>query len=79
VNRATLLFVAALSACRPPSPTGGIPPFQERILASIPEGAELVPPIAFSQDGREAAYIVKSPEGYRAVRGPWKSRRLDAL
>jgi len=74
--RRLILILTLLSACRSsPSPA----PFKERVLGRVPEGFELVPPVAFSRDGREAAFIIKSPEGCRVVRGSWKSRRLDAL
>lgn len=74
--RATVLLLLALSAC---ATTRSPSHFQERILATIPEGVEVVGPPDFSADGREVAYIARSGDDYHAVRGTWKSRRLDAL
>lgn len=74
---ATLLAFAA--ACRSPSPPGAGPAFEERLLATIPEDVEVFVPIAFSRDGRVAAYVAQSSDGTWAVRGSWKSRRLDAI
>lgn len=73
----TLLSFAA--ACRSPSHPGAGPAFEDRLLATIPEGVEVFVPIAFSRDGCVAAYVARTPEGYWAVRGTWKSRRLDAI
>lgn len=73
------VLLAVLSACRA-TPVGGTDdPFQERILATLPEGVDVVPPVAFSPDGQQVAYIARTPDGFRAVRGAWRSRRLDAL
>jgi hypothetical protein len=71
-----LSFVAA---CQSPSPPGTGPAFDEQLLATIPEGVEVLVPIAFSRDGRQAAYVAQTPGGTWAVRGSWKSRRLDAI
>jgi hypothetical protein len=69
-------FALALAACQGlPSPA----PFSERLIATIPEGVDAEVPIAFSRDGLQAVYVARSPEGCRAVRGTWKSMRLDTL
>jgi hypothetical protein len=75
--RLTLVaFALVLAACGElPSPA----PFTEHLIATIPEGVDVVVPIAFSRDGLQAAYVARTPEGCWAVRGAWKSPRLDAL
>jgi len=79
MSRTLLSFLAFLAACQSPSPRVLRGAFEERLLATIPEGVEVFVPIAFSRDGRVAAYVAGTPEGYWAVRGIWKSRRLDAI
>ena len=67
-------FALALAACQ------GVPaPFSEHLIATIPEGVDVEGPIAFTRDGLQAAYVARTPEGCWAVRGAWKSTRLDAL
>lgn len=73
MNRASIAFLALLSACRAPVD------FEERRLDSIPEGGSLLVPASFSANGREVAYVLQTDEGAWAVRGSWKSRRLDAM
>ncbi len=53
------------------------PAFRERLLATIPEG--VVVPIAFSRDGRHAAWVERAGEGFRAVRGEWKGKPYKVL
>lgn len=63
-------FLVLLASC-----AGG----QDRPLATIPEGVELIMPPAFTPDGRHVAYIIRTGEDCRVVRGDWQSRRLDAI
>jgi hypothetical protein len=55
------------------------PSFPDRILATIPDSVEVIFPPAFTPDGLHVAYITRTPEGCRVVRGSWTSRRLDAI
>jgi hypothetical protein len=55
------------------------PAFEERRLAAIPEGAESLVPVAYSADGRTCAYVLRTPEGDRAVSGEWKSKPFDVV
>ncbi|HEX7898874.1 MAG TPA: hypothetical protein VF950_14010 [Planctomycetota bacterium] len=48
-------------------------------LATIPEGVRVDVPVAFSRDGRHCAYAERAPDGSRAVRGEWRSKRFDSL
>lgn len=68
-----LPLFAFLAACSRPAD------FQERHLAMIPEGVDVFVPVAFSPNGRTAAYVAQSENGAWVVRGSWKSRRLDAI
>ena len=43
--------------------------FEERRLATIPEGARVTVPVSFSQDGRRAAYVEQTDGTCRAVCG----------
>jgi hypothetical protein len=81
-------FALVLAACGElPSPalhsseahSAGPAPFSEHLIATIPEGVDVEVPIAFTRDGLQAAYVARTPEGCWAVRGAWKSTRLDAL
>jgi len=73
--RLTILLLVALSACATtPAPS----PFQDKVLATIPEGADLLT-TAFTPDGREVAYVARTGDVYHAVRGTWKSPPLDAI
>ena len=79
MKRAGFLFVGVLAACSNGGETAA-PPFQDRLLATIPAEFEIVLPAAFSPDGSDVAYRAKAGhEEWYAVRGTWKSRRLDFL
>ena len=78
--RRTLPFLLiVLAACQTPSAPIDPPGFEDHLLATIPEGIEVFVPISFSRDGRVSAYVAQASDGYRAVRGTWTSRRLDAI
>ena len=67
-------FALALAACQ------SVPAsFSEHLIATIPEGVDVEVPIAFTRDGLQAAYVARASDGCRAVRGTWKSARLDVL
>jgi hypothetical protein len=68
-----LLVAGVLGSC------AAGPPFRDRILATIPDGAEMLFSPAFTPDGLHVAYIARTQEGCRVVRGSWTSRRLDAI
>lgn len=53
--------------------------FQERLLATIPEGADVWVPPAFAPDGSTVAFVAQTPDGSFVMRESWKSRRLDAI
>ena len=53
------------------------PEFRDRALATIPEGARVDIPVAFSRDGRRCAYVERAPNG--AVRGSWTRAGFDSL
>lgn len=44
-------------------------PFEERRLGAIPEGARIDVPVAFSTDGRHAAWVEKRSDACRMVFG----------
>ncbi len=69
--RAFLTIVPVLCGCLTRA-AGGDPAFQERLLATIPEDARVVVPVAFSRDGRNAAWVMRQGEMSRAVCGAWK-------
>jgi len=73
--RSTILLLLALSAC---ATTPASSPFQDRVLATIPEGTDLIA-TAFTPDGLEVAYVARTGDVCRAVRGTWKSPPLDAM
>jgi len=72
-TRALWIVPLALAGCL------SRPAFRERLLATIPEGVDVVVPIAFSRDGRQVAWVERSPEGCRAVRGEWKGKPYKVL
>src|SRR5688572_17289145 len=74
MSAAPLLYLALLSACRTVPPA-----FQDRLVATLPADVDPRWTVAFSPDGRQVAYIAKTAEGSWAVRGTWKSRRLDTI
>jgi hypothetical protein len=53
--------------------------FEERLLAVIPEGADVRVPPAFTPDGRHVAFVATSPRGDWVIHGRWESPRLDAI
>lgn len=55
-------------------PTDGDPAFRERLLATIPEDARVVVPVAFSVDGRKAAWVQQRGGTSRAVCGEWQGK-----
>ena len=73
--RSTLLLLLGLSAC---ATTPARAPFQERALAVIPEDTDFLAS-AFTPDGLEVAYVARTGDVCRAVRGTWKSPPLDAM
>jgi len=73
-----LILLGLLASCSDPRRDGAAP-FQERLLATIPPGVDVFVPVAFSPNGLEAAYVAQAEEGCWAVRGSWKSRRLDSM
>ena len=67
--------VILLAGCASPPPA-----FEEHLISTIPPGLEVRAPIAFSPNGVGAAYMARAGhEEWYAVRGTWKSRRLDFL
>jgi hypothetical protein len=65
-----LLLLLALAGCGP-TPRGS--EFRDRLLAVIPEQSRVTVPVAFSRDGRHAAYVERIGTAFRAVRNGWKS------
>ena len=62
-----VLLLVILAGC------GSLPagePFSERLLATLPEQANVLVPPAFSADGSRAAYVLRKPEGDDVVFGP---------
>jgi hypothetical protein len=53
--------------------------FEERPLATLPEVANVVVPVAFSRDGRHAAYVLRSPDGDRAARGERSGQPFEVI
>jgi len=64
----------ALSGC-----VSGPAAFSERLLATMPEDSRTVVPVAFSPDGRSAAWVEHGKEGCRAVCGEWKGKPYDLV
>jgi hypothetical protein len=69
LSRTLLIFGMCLSGC-----VAGPSPFHERLLATMPEDSRTVVPVAFSPDGRSAAWVEHGNEGCRAVCGEWKGK-----
>lgn len=78
LSRTLLGFAAVLSGCAD-GPAGGDPAFRERLLATIPEDARVVVPVAFSADGRNAAWVEQRDDASRAVCGGWKGRPFSVV
>jgi hypothetical protein len=78
MKRAGFLLVGVLAGCNstPPPSTDD---FQDRLLATIPEGVDVLIPPAFAPNGRSVVYVARTHEGDRAVRDQWKSRRYDFI
>ena len=53
-----LLLLLLLASCRS-APQG----FEEALLLTLPEDSNVLVPVAFSQDGRRAAYAARRPQG----------------
>jgi hypothetical protein len=47
------------------------PVTEERLLDMIPAGVNVIVPVAYSRDGRRAAYVARTQEGDRVVCGEW--------
>jgi len=60
----------------PAAPATG---FQDRLLATIPVGVDVTVPVAFSRDGRHAAYVAHRGEESRAVLGDWRGKPYSVL
>ena len=52
------VLLLLLSSCRS-APEG----FEEALLLTLPEDSNVLVPVAFSQDGRRAAYAARQPQG----------------
>lgn len=63
--RTSLLILLAAAGCvaRP----AGTPEFEERLLITLIDHANVLVPVAFSRDGRHAAVVLRTPEGDRAI------------
>jgi hypothetical protein len=77
-SRSLAVLVVLLAGCVA-GPADGDPAFQERLLATIPEDVRVVVPVAFSVDGRNAAWVKRPGETSLAVCGAWKSKPYGAL
>ncbi len=62
-----------LAGCVPLSPRNA-PASEDRLIDTITEGVNVNVPVAFSRDGRRAAYAARTPDGDYAVCGGWKGR-----
>ena len=71
--RATLALplLAFLASCAAPS-------IRDQALDRVPEGSTVIKAV-FNRQGTAVAYIAQTEDGVFARRGPWKSRRLDAI
>ncbi len=69
-------FLVALAGCAA-VPAGD--EFRERLLASVPENAQLHGLAVFSEDGRRVAYVERDDGVSRAVCGSWKSRPFNLV
>jgi hypothetical protein len=67
-----LLLLLALSGC-------GAPEFRERLLAVLPEDVRVTVPVAFTTDGRQAAWVERTDGACRAVRGAWRSHEFPVI
>jgi len=73
------LFLLAHAACSAlPGDRGGAY-FEDRLLDTIPEGVNINVPVAYSRDGRRAAYAARTPEGDYAVCGGWKGKTYTVV
>ena len=53
--------------------------FKDRLLATLPEDARVIVPVAFSADGRRAAYVEQRDGSCRVVCGPHQGKAFGAL
>ena len=67
-----ILLMLALAGCSTPE-------FRERLLAVIPEEIRVTVPVAYSADGRHAAFVERTDGASRAVRGAWKSNAFPVV
>jgi hypothetical protein len=72
-SRPLLILISILTGCVA-GPAAGDPAFQEHLLATIPEDTRVIVPVAFSRDGRNAAWVNRPGDMSCAVRGEWKSK-----
>lgn len=77
--RLTAILPLALAGCVAAADPGQEPNFRERLLATIPEGVRVDVPIAFSRDGRHAAYVARRGDLSRAVLGAWEGKPYQVI
>lgn len=53
--------------------------FRDRLLATLPEDVRVDVPVAFSQDGRRAAYVERASGFSRVVHDGSKARPFDLI
>ena len=53
--------------------------FRERLLATLPDDVRVIVPVAFSEDGRHAAYVERRGDVSRVVRGNWEGKPFQVL
>lgn len=75
MRRTTIVLAALLGACHPIQTA----PFQEHLLATIPDDLDSWVPPAFTPDGQCVAFVGYNHLGSWVFRDRWKSRRLDSV
>ena len=66
-------LIAALGGC------AASEPFQERLLATLADDVRVNVPVAFSADGRRAAWVERRGDSCRAVRGDRAGKPYGSL
>ncbi len=77
--RSSAILSLALAGCVAAPAARQDPDFRERLLATIPEGVRVDVPIAFSRDGRHAAYVARRGDLSRAVLGAWEGKPYQVI
>jgi hypothetical protein len=74
MHRTAFALLVIFAACRQAQGPEPSRPFQDRLLATIPDGAELLVPPAFAPSGDSVAFVPHTKEKDWVLHDAWESR-----